>query len=251
MEETMVKIPQNELAGSFLTEDVLDVLNNFTKIHPSFRVVSSDYFTTVKGDKTFAAYYNMSTKSFKLPRMCFYNLKEFLDMLKFYDLKETQITFKENCVELNDDVQYYRYVFASEKTIAPPPTLEKFKELAEGMEIGFTLTKEQLAKIIKAGASSMKCETVTFRYDEKLQKIVVELKNNDVKANNLYTLKLNSDVTFMSEASTYEITVAFSSLNLLIASDYKVEFQSKVKSRFSTKEDLLQYIVAAAIDDGE
>lgn len=211
-----------------LSETTISVLKNFSMINSGVVINAGKVQRTISPEKTIlveATLPDEFTHKFGI-----YDLNQFLSNLT--TLKNSELTFNDESVTLNDGELSLVYHACSPNLIITPPE----KELAlKNVDVSFMLPNVTFQKLIRvATMNNLPNLTVVGKDGELLLKI--HEKSNDTS--NYGSLKIG-------EFAGKDFTATFKTDNLkLLSDDYNVEIQEAAFAKFVNTAGTLKYFVA-------
>jgi phosphoribosyl-AMP cyclohydrolase len=211
-----------------LSEQTLDILKNYSTINSNFYCGGGKTLRTISIMKNILAEASIDED---LPEFGLYDLSEFLSTVSLYDkpnldFEDTHVTIT-NGAGTNVQTKYY---FASKDILT---VADKDVTLPDG-EVNFSLTKEILNKILKAG-SVLQVSDIILKCDGDSVKLGVFDKNNPTSNSHMITLE------DMDTSVEYEFYFKIENLKM-ISDNYEVSISSGGAAHFTS--DKVEYWIA-------
>jgi hypothetical protein len=212
-----------------LSENTMNVLKNFSTINTGMMFKEGSVIRTISKQQNLLAKATVSEAFDK--EFVIYDLNRFLALLG--SLKDPDITVNKdkNNVKIVSGTSSTVYGLASEHMIVAPPA----KELkVENAEVNFTLSKDDLAQVLKLSAVLGLPNIAVKGNRSKITITALDIKNQD------------SDVFSVEVGQTSsEFQFIFVTENLkMIPGTYSVSISSKGISHFKHSTDPLEYWIA-------
>jgi hypothetical protein len=206
-----------------LTEQTLNVLKNYSTIHPNIVIEKGNVLKTVSPSKNILA---VSTVTTTFPtKLGIYDLPEFLNAISMIDSPEFSFKEGESVIIKNaDNTQSIEY-FLSDETILTKPMRDI--DMPE-TELEFELSDEQMGKIRRA-SSTFGSDTLVITPDNG--ELVLSVRNIEDKTSNSYSFRVSpskcpeNDFRYIFNIANFKFVSG--DLNVLISSQLIGEFAVK------------------------
>ena len=216
-----------------LSEKTLTLLKNFSNINQSILFKQGSSLRTISVMKNILA---EATINEDLPTdFGIYDLSQFLNGLALHRTPELDFQ-NDQFVYIKEGDMRTKYFFADPKVIVQPPEDGKIKLPSE--DVYFTLTADQLSKLLKAaGIYQLPDLSVVGR--NGVVKILVRDKKNDTSNDFAITVGETDD--------TFEFNFKVENIKILPGT-YDVVVSKKLLSRFTSQNYDLKYYIALEPD---
>lgn len=212
-----------------LSKDTLDVLKNFASINSGIEFKKGNTIRTMSSGKTVLA--KASLKDEFPQDFCVYDLNQFLSVHSMFD--NTEIDFDEKNVI---------FKFGPKKSTTYRKTVKEMivtapdKELSlPSVDIAFTLTKEDLADLLKSASILQSPHIAVLSKDDKIVLSTFNAKDDSAHTNHIE----------VSSGNQKKFKMVFLTENLkMIPGSYDVEISAKGLASFKNKSVDIQYWIA-------
>ena len=215
-----------------LSDNTLSVLKNFSTINQSILFKQGTKLRTISVMKNILAEVQLKEE---LPKdFGIYDLNQFLNGMGLHQSPELDFN-NEGYVVIKEGKMRSKYFFADPQVIVTPP--EKAIELPSE-DVSFTLSTDQLDKLLKA-AAIYQLQDLSVIGGDGVVKILVRDKKNDT-SNDFSIVVGETDSTFSFNFKVENIKI--------LPGTYDVVVSKKLLSRFISKNQDLTYYIALEPD---
>ena len=215
-----------------LSDNTLSVLKNFSTINQSILFKQGTKLRTISVMKNILAEVQLKEE---LPKdFGIYDLNQFLNGMGLHQSPELDFN-NDGYVVIKEGKMRSKYFFADPQVIVTPP--EKAIELPSE-EVSFTLSTDQLDKLLKA-AAIYQLQDLSVIGGDGVVKILVRDKKNDT-SNDFSIVVGETDSTFSFNFKVENIKI--------LPGTYDVVVSKKLLSRFVSKNQDLTYYIALEPD---
>ena len=215
-----------------LSDNTLSVLKNFSTINQSILFKQGTKLRTISVMKNILAEVQLKEE---LPKdFGIYDLNQFLNGMGLHQSPELDFN-NDGYVVIKEGKMRSKYFFADPQVIVTPP--EKIIELPTE-DVSFTLSTDQLDKLLKA-AAIYQLQDLSVIGGDGVVKILVRDKKNDT-SNDFSIVVGETDSTFSFNFKVENIKI--------LPGTYDVVVSKKLLSRFVSKNQDLTYYIALEPD---
>ena len=215
-----------------LSDNTLSVLKNFSTINQSILFKQGTKLRTISVMKNILAEVQLKEE---LPKdFGIYDLNQFLNGMGLHQSPELDFN-NDGYVVIKEGKMRSKYFFADPQVIVTPP--EKAIELPSE-DVSFTLSTDQLDKLLKA-AAIYQLQDLSVIGGDGVVKILVRDKKNDT-SNDFSIVVGETDSTFSFNFKVENIKI--------LPGTYDVVVSKKLLSRFVSKNQDLTYYIALEPD---
>ena len=215
-----------------LSDNTLSVLKNFSTINQSILFKQGTKLRTISVMKNILAEVQLKEE---LPKdFGIYDLNQFLNGMGLHQSPELDFN-NDGYVVIKEGKMRSKYFFADPQVIVTPP--EKAIELPSE-DVSFTLSTDQLDKLLKA-AAIYQLQDLSVIGGDGVVKILVRDKKNDT-SNDFSIVVGETDSTFSFNFKVENIKI--------LPGTYDVVVSKKLLSRFISKNQDLTYYIALEPD---
>ena len=215
-----------------LSDNTLSVLKNFSTINQSILFKQGTKLRTISVMKNILAEVQLKEE---LPKdFGIYDLNQFLNGMGLHQSPELDFN-NDGYVVIKEGKMRSKYFFADPQVIVTPP--EKIIELPTE-DVSFTLSTDQLDKLLKA-AAIYQLQDLSVIGGDGVVKILVRDKKNDT-SNDFSIVVGETDSTFSFNFKVENIKI--------LPGTYDVVVSKKLLSRFISKNQDLTYYIALEPD---
>ena len=209
-----------------LSKRTLELLKNYATINPSIFIPEGTLLQTIAIGQHIVSYAE-ADETFPVD-FAIYDLFEFLKVIELFD--DPELEFEETCVNISDNNSSCVYVYAEKNIIEYPKNKINFPK----SDVTFTLSKDQLDKLLKAANTLNLPYLCVTKEDNNLIVKVVDPKN---PSSNNYSLVVGEDTS----TSKFEFYMNHAYLKLVKA-DYEVNISKKNICMFTTSDGVEYYL---------
>jgi hypothetical protein len=213
-----------------LSENTINIMKNFATINPSLLVHPGDVLTTMAPGKGIFA---RATVEENFPtKFAIYEMSKFLGITSLF--KEPELEFGDHQVKIVADRQTVNYTYADPSMIVAPPVDKDINFPVADIE--FTISHEELQKLIRAAAVFQLPEIAVNGDGEKITVTATNSKNPTTD-----TFSIDVGTT----EKTFNMYFKLENIIKLISADYNVKISSKGLSQF-TANNVMYYVAVEA-----
>jgi hypothetical protein len=214
-----------------LSKSTLDLLKNFADINENLLVKEGNKLTTISVQKNVLAEATVEETFDK--EFAIYDLNGFLSVLGIFENPE--LILGDDYATISSGRSSTKFWYADPSLVVSPSK----SIVMPDAEVEFTLTKQQLADILKA-SSVMQLPDIALKSDGQTVSLVATDKKNTTS---------NEYVTEVADGTGDIYNFFFKKENLkLIPGDYSVKVTSKNISEFTNQATDLKYFIALEAD---
>ena len=215
-----------------LSSDTLNLLKNFSEINQGILVKPGNKIKTISTMKNILAEAEISEKFES--EFAIYDLPEFLRIVDFFGSPSLKFNGGGSVKLEGKEKDDYEYFFSDKSVVVSP---EKSITLPDE-HVKFTLTKDKLAKVIKATSLSGTPDIAVIGDGKTINLITTDKKN---KGSNKYKISIGE--------TDKKFTAYFKQENFkLINDDYDVAISKAKISHFKNRNKPIQYWIALEPD---
>lgn len=199
-----------------LTNELTNILKNFSTINPSLFFKAGDYVATISPSKTIMAKAKLPETNEK--PFAIYDLSRFLSVMSLFS--DPKIEISDKCMTISQDNRRINYYFADPSLIMSPP--DKDIKIPTP-EVRFNISSPMLNELLKAQSVLSLPEIAIVGQDGKCMVRAVDSKNS---TSDNYSLDVGET------SDTFNLVIKAENLKLM-PSDYEVEVSSKGLAHFT------------------
>ena len=218
-----------------ISKRTLDILKNFATINAGILVLEGNEICTLSTTKTIMAEAKVDETFPK--QFSIWDLNKFLATASLF--KDPDFVFDDNYITIKSGKSSLRYFYCDSKLVS---STSKKITMPKSV-VSFDLSAKDFAEIMKA-ASVLQVQNLCVRpTDDKKNLEIVAIDKNDVTSN-VYSIQVGPYTTGFAD---FQFIFDVENLKIL-PGDYRVDISEKVVSRFSNKNEALEYWVALNAD---
>ena len=227
-----------------LSDNTLSLLKNFSTINQSILFKAGNKLRTISVMKNILA---EATIDEELPKdFGIYDLNQFLNGHALHNDPELDFTKSDSYVVIKEGKSRSKYFYADPKVIVQPP--EDGKIALPSEDVHFTLTADQLGKLLKA-AGIYQLPDLSVVGKNGIVRILVRDKKNDTSNDFAITVGETDDTfSFNFKVENVKIPCTEPDVKSGLPSAYEVVVSKSNISRFRSKNGDLTYYIALEPD---